>query len=126
MTDEDAEREGLAYTGFSGRDKESLKRIAKNIRNLGYRAVVTISIGQRMDIYSVYTDSGFQDAEMLWSTWAQAQADIKNVPAKIRVLEEELGRLRADLIAAEHTISLGEPKNVEQLATVTDGTRICY
>lgn len=56
MTEKQAEKQGLEFTGFyrSFTEKDKVKEEAKRIRESGRRAVMVFVPGTRRDGYSVY------------------------------------------------------------------------
>lgn len=128
MTEIDARREGLRFTGSYAFDKEEVKLKAKAIRDLGFRAIVVNVPGSKYSRggprmgYSVYAEPAYET----FTSWKRNVELYKQGPARVAALkekhEQELKDLQDHLseyarIALEQYATLrGDGFNPEEIA----------
>lgn len=59
MTEKQAERQGLTFTGIYSFDRAKVKEEASRIRALGVRSVMVYHPGNRREGWSVYADESY-------------------------------------------------------------------
>lgn len=92
MTDRDAMKQGLTFSGIYTRsyERDTAKARAKMIRDSGFRAVLV----DAEHGVAVYVDPAFFKAEAAWKKWEKAPQSIKNIETHILDLERQIDDLR--------------------------------
>jgi hypothetical protein len=120
MTERDATRDGLSFTGHYSHDKEGVKANAKIIRDAGLRAIVVnvptnkLSRGSHAMGYSVYAEPAYFQAVEKRRKWEEAKRNIESgaYVARIDELKAQLDKASADYVTAAVLLAGLEPLNV--------------
>ncbi len=118
MNEREASKQGLVFTGNYSHSKEEMKRIAKQIRDMGFRAVVCdvppskYSRGSHGLGYSIYVDRAYEEAKIRYDEWERAQASLDYLAAEIEKKKAELKDLESKLESSRALAATPQPLNV--------------